>query len=120
MSLVQTIKSLNPGYMLTEEEFQNLLSQERSRRDRSGSEFALILFKTEEKKYHKGYAARLIRAMFSRKRSIDELGWYDQERIGVILPSTNQEGARKFASDIENKTRSRYAYPLVSISAYSG
>jgi len=33
-------------------------------------------------------------------RTIDELGWIDQTSVGVLLPSTNCEGARQFAKRV--------------------
>ena len=35
-------------------------------------------------------------------RRIDEIGWYDQNRIGVILPYTSAQGAQKFAESLCN------------------
>ena len=38
-----------------------------------------------------------------RIRSTDEAGWLDEQRLGVILPDTPIEGARKVAADLSQR-----------------
>jgi hypothetical protein len=33
-------------------------------------------------------------------RRIDEIGWYDPQRIGIILPYTSERGAQRFAESL--------------------
>jgi hypothetical protein len=42
----------------------------------------------------------LLQALAGRVRRIDEIGWYDDYRIGVILPYTSMQGACKLAECI--------------------
>ena len=102
------------------EEFQDVINRERSRIDRSGSTFSLVLFKAVNGHGFDHNSRKLLKAICRRKRFVDEMGWYDDKRVAVLLPSTSQEGAEKFAVDIENKTHSRYMYPLFSVLAYTG
>ena len=38
--------------------------------------------------------------IISRMRKIDEIGWYDPRRIGIILPYTSERGAQRFAENL--------------------
>ena len=102
------------------EEFQGVINRERSRIDRSGSTFSLVLFKTVNGHGFDHYSKKILKTIYRRKRFVDEMGWYDDKRVAVLLPSTDQDGAEKFAIDIENKVHHRYMYPLFSVLAYAG
>ena len=52
-------------------------------------DLALLKGNSEEKK-------NLIGKINHNIRSIDEIGWYDRHRVGVILPYTSSHGAREF------------------------
>jgi lipopolysaccharide/colanic/teichoic acid biosynthesis glycosyltransferase len=77
--------------------FSALIRHERCRADRSGKAFSLVAFSFEESlpppTRVKSVCARLVKAM----RSIDEIGWMEDGRIGVLLPATMLEGAHQYA-----------------------
>jgi lipopolysaccharide/colanic/teichoic acid biosynthesis glycosyltransferase len=82
-----------------EDEFREILKKERTRADRSGHEFTLILYDlcTESS----GRVERaLVHALKYRSRLIDQFGWYEDGYLGVVLPNTGFEGAAKFSRDI--------------------
>jgi len=80
------------------EEFHRALEIERSRADRNERGFSLLLLEG-------GSVSRpahdLIQALARRIRQIDKIGWFDNQRIGVILPYTSSTGACKLADDIQ-------------------
>jgi lipopolysaccharide/colanic/teichoic acid biosynthesis glycosyltransferase len=75
--------------------FKELIRRERERSDRSRKEFSLTVFDlhcltdTDVQIYYN----RIRQSM----RSIDEIGWWDERSIGVILPSTSHAGSAIFA-----------------------
>jgi lipopolysaccharide/colanic/teichoic acid biosynthesis glycosyltransferase len=77
--------------------FSALIRHERCRADRSGKTFTLVTFDFEENSVSperaKATCDRLAKAM----RSIDEIGWMEDGRIGVLLPATMLEGAHQYA-----------------------
>ncbi len=89
----------------SKEVFQALLDRERGRSDRNGSFFSLLTL-TIGKKPKEDDLLKLIPALKNRIRSIDELGWIDANRIGVILPDTSFEGAMELAQAIKQQTAS--------------
>lgn len=91
----------------SQEVFQALLDRERGRSDRNGSYFSLMSL-TIEKTNNGDDILRLISALKNRLRSIDELGWIDSRRIGVLLPDTTFEGAMELAQDIKNQLDIKY------------
>jgi lipopolysaccharide/colanic/teichoic acid biosynthesis glycosyltransferase len=91
--------------------FEALLSRERARSDRTGSEFSLVVFPLDQMQRLER-SLRVLQAAFRmRIRSIDEVGWFQDHTLGVLLPSTGITGARIFASDIIQRVNG-YAGPL--------
>ncbi len=77
-----------------------LLRHERSRSDRDGSEFSLIVFDVSRIVTNGTGIQQVTRQIRDRMRSIDEVGWIDERNIGVLLPATNLAGGGIFASRI--------------------
>jgi GGDEF domain-containing protein len=86
---------------LTPQTFMETLEQERARVHRNGRPFSLVLFRlTEADGAQEAVPADLLSAMAKRVRAIDRLGRYDQEHIGLLLPHTAAEGARKISDEL--------------------
>lgn len=102
------------------EAFRDLLERERARAERSGQEFSLVVFDASRQN---GTAIaclkELAQALATRVRTSDEVGWFSDKSIGVVLPATSAEGAWKFADDVARRTdssipsldRTVYTYP---------
>ena len=54
-----------------------------------------------------------------RVRRIDEIGWYDQNRIGIILPYTSAQGAQKFAESLSNSISLPVEECLLNVYTYA-
>jgi len=78
------------------EEFHRLLRRERTRSDRNEQSFSLLVFETADTPFIR----KLVRVLARRKRQIDEIGWFDEQRLGVLLPYTSSRGARTFVQHI--------------------
>ncbi|HUG89369.1 MAG TPA: sugar transferase [Planctomycetaceae bacterium] len=78
--------------------FRDLLDRERNRSDRSGAPFALVVFGFAAEQDPKRF--RLAGRLEQRLRAVDDAGWLDGERIGVILTNTPHAGARTFIDNI--------------------
>jgi lipopolysaccharide/colanic/teichoic acid biosynthesis glycosyltransferase len=78
--------------------FRSVLDHERARSDRSGQSFALVVFTLREQDgpYELRRTAELLAI---RLRSIDEIGWLSQDRLGLLLPYSLPESAWKLADD---------------------
>ncbi|MBN1837422.1 MAG: sugar transferase, partial [Spirochaetales bacterium] len=78
------------------QDFDVLIHRERARADRSGSEFSLVVYPLDQSR-GVGRALRTLEAALRRRvRSIDEIGWFQESVLGVLLPATGLEGARAF------------------------
>ena len=78
--------------------FHALLHHERSRSDREGSEFSLVVLDVTGLGSN-GQGIQLVaRTIREKMRSIDEVGWLDSRNIGILLPVTKNEGGRRFAN----------------------
>jgi len=82
------------------EEFVEILDRERERADRHNHYFSLVVFDMGPNEANRAAARRLVRTISRRVRNIDEVGWYDKWRVGVIMPYTPAEGAWEVADDI--------------------
>ena len=97
-SITETLKIKSAGQICSKEEFVKIIENERARADRNNHYFSLILFDIASIGIEKVAIERLIESISRRIRKIDNVGWYDNQHIGVILPYTSDHGARKFAA----------------------
>ncbi len=85
------------------EEFKNILLRERSRADREDKCFSLVVFDVKNTETNGGSHSKwlMVDTLTKRLRSADEAGWFDKEKIAVLLHNTLEEGARCFAKDFQ-------------------
>ncbi len=87
-----------PG-MLPQDLFRRLVNRERARSDRSRRPFSVVVIHLLEMNLQAlRRAPGLITACI---REIDDLGWFDADELGVLLPETDGEGARLFGAKIK-------------------
>jgi len=88
------------GSICSERQFHQKLKEERSRTHRNGHEFSLVVFDLEELQLSQKNISRMLEIIQKRIRDIDQLGWYNKNRLGVILPYTTSGGAKEFSKNI--------------------
>jgi len=95
------------------EEFKAIIHHECARCDRNGHEFSLVLIDLDQFNGNgKRYSNQSIRSIIRRMRMTDEMGWFDEKRLGIFLPETSNEGARTFMGEIcEDNNCVIYTYP---------
>ena len=81
-------------------EFKKRIAAQRNISNRGNYEFSLLVYSTTTKGC--SWEPCVIREMVKRVRSVDEIGWIDNQRIGLVLPYTSADGAEKVASLISN------------------
>src|SRR4051812_19021200 len=86
--------------LLSVRQFKRLLARERARSNRSGDRFSLLVFTPSESSDVHETHVRLAKALHRRLRSTDEAGWFDRNRIAVVLPATPPRGAWRLADDV--------------------
>ena len=91
-------RALNGIY--SPETFRQILERERIRADRYGGGFSLLAFDVGNKQREDDRVHRLAQVVANRLRTCDEVGWLDEQRLGVVLPGTPPKGARKLADDV--------------------
>ncbi len=84
---------------------EKILQYERSRADREGGFFSVVLFKLEG---NDASNERLITILKNSTRLIDHVGWYEKDIVCVVLTATELKGARLFAEKIENVVETEY------------
>jgi lipopolysaccharide/colanic/teichoic acid biosynthesis glycosyltransferase len=87
--------------------FHDLLRKERSRSNRDGSDFSLVLYNVRTEALDHRAVDLVARSIRERMRSIDQIGWFNEQSIGVLLPVTNLQGARRFANRVCESTKVR-------------
>lgn len=85
------------------EDFSILIKRERFRADRNNQKFSLITFDTGGQNKNLSNIGLLTDILTERLRVSDEVGWFDERRIAVLLPETTIKGARKLAHCISEK-----------------
>jgi lipopolysaccharide/colanic/teichoic acid biosynthesis glycosyltransferase len=82
------------------EQFLEVVRRERLRTHRNKVPFSLLIFgMATDSGEHKVFED-LVRVMLPRVRATDEVGWYSEHKIGLLLPETVPEGAELLANDI--------------------
>ena len=102
----------------SEDKFVKLIENERARVDRNHLYFSLILFDIASIGAGKVAIGRLIESITRRIRKVDNVGWYDNQHIGVILPYTSNDGACEFAAHICYSLAAPYATSICNVYTY--
>jgi hypothetical protein len=84
---------------------EKILQYERSRADREGGYFSVVLFKLEG---NDASNERLITILKNSTRLIDHVGWYEKDIVCVVLTATELKGAQLFAQKIEGVVETEY------------
>jgi lipopolysaccharide/colanic/teichoic acid biosynthesis glycosyltransferase len=103
--------------------FSVLIAHERSRADRAGKAFSLVVFTFDAKTTSSYRIKAVCKRLSAASRTTDEIGWMKDGRVGVLLPDTTMEGAQKYLCRVstgENDPVSQvFTYPDHWISDYS-
>ena len=102
-------------------DMQHVLRRERNRADRNEHEFSMLLFTLRASSHDTPLQTRFLHFLGKRLRSIDEVGWFETDQIGVILPYTSAENAlivaegirREFKDNINLRFEKVLAYPSI-------
>lgn len=89
---------LAPRAIFAREQFLQRLREERSRCDRSGHPFSLVLISMEQAVgagVEAGFLVQALRSFSRTTRLSDLVGWYSDVELGLLLPDTTEEEARK-------------------------
>ena len=100
------------------ERFWSILEFEQARSNRNGHQFSLVVFDTGNSGADNVGRRRLACLLTSRIRSIDEAGWLDGERIGVLLPYTSAAGAWRLADDVCKTINGEVSPPDCAVYTY--
>jgi hypothetical protein len=82
------------------EAFQQAIAKERYRSDRSDHKYSLLIISLAIKSEKDERIGRAIATIRERIRAIDEIGWYEENQLGIILPYTSMAGADQLANEI--------------------
>ena len=83
-----------------QEQFRDMIMRMRAGADRNQHVFSLLLFYVSDLEANRVAVQYLAHTVANRIRIPDEVGWFDNKRIGVLLPYTSTDGAQKLADDI--------------------
>ncbi|HEX7377937.1 MAG TPA: sugar transferase [Pirellulales bacterium] len=100
--------------------FHHSLWRERARADRGGRELALVVFTPRQRRQADKTNARLARLLRRRKNALEEAGWFDGERIALILPEASSDAAWRVADEICLGFPANLPPPLCEVFTYPG
>jgi lipopolysaccharide/colanic/teichoic acid biosynthesis glycosyltransferase len=98
--------------------FHSLLRHERSRSNRDGSEFSLVVFDVSGIVSNSQSVMQVAGHIQKKMRSIDEIGWLDSQNISVLLPATNFTGGRRFATRVSESIPILFSKILWTVHTY--
>jgi lipopolysaccharide/colanic/teichoic acid biosynthesis glycosyltransferase len=82
------------------EQFQAALAREQARAERNGHQITLALLPAHGRNGDAQRSSRLLCALKGRLRIMDEAGWFNPSRIGVLMPYTSCRGAWYLIEDL--------------------
>jgi len=97
---------------------RDAIEHERTRTDRNGHEFSVVLLSTDNPEPDSAQLKYVAQALANRIRLTDEVGWFDDEHIGVVLPYTSATGAHKFVDGLYKTISSKVSSLICSIYTY--
>lgn len=107
------------GALLSPEQVMVALARESARVDRRlGGDLSLVLFRPPTKRKRSLSTMRLIRTMLARIRVTDDIGWFDNHHLALLLPDTSSAGAWAVAQQICEVVARRGARPGCTLYAY--
>jgi len=80
------------------EQFHLALEREKARAERNGHGVSLVIIQTSGHKSPE--RPRLEDVLKGRLRIMDEAGWFDRSRLGVLMPYTSRQGAWHLIEDM--------------------
>jgi hypothetical protein len=111
-------KKKDVGKICSEKEFFRILENERARTERNNHCFSLILFDTAAIDLKPGTIGQFVQRITRRIRQVDQIGWYDDRRIGVVLPYTSNVGAFQLAAHICSEIEISYSPNVCHVHTY--
>ena len=81
----------------SEKRFRAAVEKERLRTHRNGNPFSLLIFQPNNGKSPDAEFQKLVKFLTNRLRATDEIGWYSENALSVLLPDTNEAGAKILA-----------------------
>ncbi len=111
----QTKLEFNIG---SQEAFRKVLELERDRVHRNKHYFTLLVFEYDNRKQNQNNTNLLIQKIINRVREIDQIGWYDNTRIGIVFPYTSYVGTQKLIADISSSIGDSLDLPDFNIYTY--
>jgi len=105
--------------MLTPEQMNVAILRESARVDRKeGGMLVLVLFRPADGDLHSPLAGRLVKTILHRIRVTDDVGWFDDTHVGVLLPDTAPGGAWKLAQHVCDRVANHGARPQCVMYSY--
>lgn len=89
-----------PEGVLARDEFRRVISRERNRADRVGSQLSLLLLDLSRAGSGKAHLAASLEEICRRVRETDAAGWFQRRSLGILLPDTPFEGAQRVLEDL--------------------
>ena len=86
--------------LLSQRQLQRVLAKERTRADREESVFGLIILRIVDLREVRDTSLKLAKILHRRLRETDEKGHLNYGRIGVVLPTTDDEGTQFVLADL--------------------
>lgn len=100
MGFFKSSKNSSNDLLIGKEAFQQAITKERYRSDRSNQKYSLLILSLAIKSDEDERIGRAIATVRKRIRAIDEIGWYEENQLGIILPFTTMAGADRLAGEI--------------------
>ena len=111
-------KNMNDIGLYTEPEMARIHEYERLRTDRNGLKFSHVALDFDLDVMKNRAVTAAVRRLLKQLRVTDHIGWEGVGRIGILLPGTDEVGARHFIRNTEELLRGVGGIETTLVSTY--
>ena len=89
MGFFKTSRDASIDLPVGKDAFQRAIAKERDRSDRSSQTYSLLILTLAIQSEVDARIVEAIKTIRDRIRTIDEIGWYAENQLGILLPLTS-------------------------------
>jgi len=110
--------SQSSGFIHAVRQFHKLFEYTRMISDQNGLGFSIVVFDVDGDRPRHLLAGELEQTLVCRLRPTDNVGWLDDERLGILLPGMSEKEAHRLAHDIRAELSKETVFPLGQVYSF--
>jgi len=107
------------GFIHAVRQFHELFDYTLMRSDQNGPGFSIVVLDVDSVRPRHLLGSKLEEALVCHLRPTDNVGWLDDERLGILLPGMSEKEAHRLAHDIRNELSKEVVFSIGQVYSYT-